>query len=110
LVGAGWSARIHRRGADRRAVWPANAALVGPALEPRPADADFPWDWLDPGRKHLLVTMGTLSMDLAEGSTAGWRRRSNRWGQASAIVVAPEYAIPDPPAHVLVLRRCRCSS
>src|SRR4051812_11839526 len=28
--------------------WPDNAALVGPALAPRSAGTDFPWDWLDP--------------------------------------------------------------
>jgi len=86
--------------------WPDNAALVGPALEPRPADAGFPWDWLDPGRKHLLVTMGTLSMDLAEGFYRRMAQALEPLGdRLQAIVVAPEYAIPDPPAHVLVLRQ-----
>lgn len=86
--------------------WPENAALVGPALEPRPADVDFPWDWLDPARKHLLVTVGTLSMDLAED----FYRRMVRAlepleKQLQAIVVAPEYALPDPPAHIFVQSR-----
>jgi UDP:flavonoid glycosyltransferase YjiC (YdhE family) len=86
--------------------WPDNAALIGPALEPRPADADFPWDWLDPDRKHLLVTVGTLSMDLAESF---YHRMAQALeplgGRLQAVVVAPEYALPDPPAHVLVRRR-----
>src|SRR5690242_6080576 len=47
--------------------WPANAYLVGPALTARAPDPEFPWEWLDPGRRHVLVTMGTLSMDLAQG-------------------------------------------
>jgi UDP:flavonoid glycosyltransferase YjiC (YdhE family) len=86
--------------------WPDNAALVGPAIEPRPADVGFPWDWLDPGRKHVLVTMGTLSMDLAESFYRRMAQALEPLGdRLQAVVVAPEYAIPDPPAHVLVLRQ-----
>ncbi len=47
--------------------WPDNAELVGPALVRRPNDPGFPLDWLDPGRHHVLVTMGTLSKDVASG-------------------------------------------
>jgi MGT family glycosyltransferase len=35
--------------------------FTGPVLAPRPAPGPFPWEWLDPGRQHLLVTLGTLS-------------------------------------------------
>jgi MGT family glycosyltransferase len=35
--------------------------FTGPALAPRPEPGLFPWEWLDPGRRHLLVSLGTLS-------------------------------------------------
>ncbi len=43
----------------------AHVRLVGPAFGERAGDPDFPWDWLDPARRHVLVTMGTLADDLA---------------------------------------------
>lgn len=86
--------------------WLRDAALVGPALGPRAADNDFPWQWLDPGRKHVLVTMGTLSMDLAESFYQRMTQALEPLGdRLQAIVVAPQYAIPDPPQHVLVVRQ-----
>ena len=86
--------------------WLRHAAFVGPALGQRAADDAFPWQWLDPARKHLLVTMGTLSMDLA----ASFYRRITQaleplGNRLQAVVVAPEYAIPDPPEHMLVVRQ-----
>jgi MGT family glycosyltransferase len=40
----------------------ARYVFTGPALARRPArEASFPWEWLDPARRHLLVTLGTLS-------------------------------------------------
>jgi zeaxanthin glucosyltransferase len=40
--------------------------LVGPAIGPagRPGAADgFPWEWLDPARRAVLVTLGTANAD-----------------------------------------------
>jgi MGT family glycosyltransferase len=40
----------------------ARYVFTGPALARRPdRDSSFPWEWLDPARRHLLVTLGTLS-------------------------------------------------
>ncbi|MEV8031700.1 glycosyltransferase [Streptomyces sp. NPDC086182] len=36
---------------------------VGPSITARPAAAGFPWDWLDPGRATVLVTLGTANAD-----------------------------------------------
>ncbi|MGW7366841.1 glycosyltransferase [Streptomyces sp. NPDC054841] len=36
---------------------------VGPSLTARPSPAGFPWDWLDPGRATVLVTLGTANTD-----------------------------------------------
>jgi MGT family glycosyltransferase len=38
-----------------------NFAFTGPALARRPDRGSFPWDWLDPGRRHLLVSLGTIN-------------------------------------------------
>jgi zeaxanthin glucosyltransferase len=89
---------------------PSNVVLVGPALAGRAPDPDFPMDWLDPGRKHVLVTMGTLSMDLAKDF---YRRVAEALAplgdRLQAIVVAPEGTFDAPPGgsagHVLVRRR-----
>jgi MGT family glycosyltransferase len=35
--------------------------FTGPALGPRPDRGSFPWDWLDPARRHLLISLGTLN-------------------------------------------------
>jgi MGT family glycosyltransferase len=83
--------------------WPTRTALVGPALATRPPDPDFPHDRLDPDRRLVLVTMGTLSMDIARGfydrAVEALRPLGDR---VQAIVIAPDATIPDPPAHLLV--------
>jgi len=38
-----------------------NFIFTGPALSGRPDNGPFPWDWLDPARRHLLVSLGTIS-------------------------------------------------
>ncbi|WP_129310567.1 glycosyltransferase [Streptomyces sp. L2] len=55
---------------------------VGPSLADRPAGPGFPWEWLDPGRAKVLVTLGTANADaggrfLAECGTA-LRERADR--------------------------------
>ena len=86
--------------------WPENAVLVGPALAPRARDTAFPWDWLDPGRRHVLVTVGTLSMDLAQDFYGRVTEALRPLGDSvQAIVVAPDGSVPEPPGHVLVRSR-----
>jgi MGT family glycosyltransferase len=87
--------------------WPPNLKLVGPALADRPPMGEFPWDWLDPGSRHVLVSMGTLSLDHA---TEGFYNRilaalKPLAGTVQAVVLAPEGAITDPPPHILVRER-----
>ncbi|MGH4027757.1 glycosyltransferase [Actinomycetota bacterium Odt1-20B] len=62
---------------------------VGPAIAERPAP-DFPWEWLDPGRALVLVSLGTANADtgarfLAECATAV-RERAPR---LQAVVADP---------------------
>lgn len=37
---------------------------VGPSITDRPAEPGFPWEWLDPGRATVLVTLGTANADV----------------------------------------------
>ncbi|MFJ5264832.1 glycosyltransferase [Streptomyces sp. NPDC088387] len=37
---------------------------VGPSVVDRPAPPGFPWEWLDPGRATVLVTLGTANSDV----------------------------------------------
>lgn len=85
--------------------WPDNAVLVGPALAERPRDTTFPWDWLDPGRRHVLVTVGTLSMDLAQDFHARVIEALRPLGRdVQAIVVAPDGTVQDPPPGDVLVR------
>ena len=40
---------------------PGKFIFTGPALAGRLDHGSFPWDWLDPARRHLLVSLGTIS-------------------------------------------------
>lgn len=85
--------------------WPDNAVLVGPALGPRPPDTTFPWDWLDPGRRRVLVTVGTLSMDLAgEFYARVVEALRPLRDSVQAIVVAPDGSVPAPPGRDILVR------
>jgi UDP:flavonoid glycosyltransferase YjiC (YdhE family) len=88
------------------AVFPDHFALVGAVLGHRPPVPDFPWEALDPDRKLVLVSMGTLAQDLATDfyrrAAEGLRPLGHR---LQAVVVAPEGAVPDPPDHLIVRPR-----
>lgn len=82
---------------------PPGVEMVGAALARRAA-VDFPWDQLDPARKHLLVTVGTISMDMSEDFfgriTAALRPLADR---VQPILVASPAVIPDPPAGAIIV-------
>src|SRR5262249_15542472 len=72
---------------------------VGPSLADRPAGPGFPWEWLDPGRAKVLVTLGTANADagrrfLAE-CLAALRERADR---VQAVLVDPGDILRAVPA------------
>jgi MGT family glycosyltransferase len=76
-------------------------AFTGPALTRRPDGGPFPWEWLDPGRQHLLVSLGTLN------GPAGQRffrvvldAVAELGAELQVVIVAP--ALDGAPPHVLV--------
>ena len=67
---------------------------VGPSVADRPAPPGFPWDWLDPARPTVLVTLGTANTDvgarfLSECQAAA-RERADR---TQTVIVDPAGAI-----------------
>ncbi|MEU3299008.1 glycosyltransferase [Streptomyces sp. NPDC006678] len=64
---------------------------VGPSLSGRPSPAGFPWDWLDPGRATVLVTLGTANTDAgARFLTESARALRARADRLQGVVVDPE--------------------
>lgn len=78
--------------------------LVGPALAARPQTVDFPWGWLDPDRSHVLVTMGTMTLGVADDFLRRVVEAVAPLGdRLQVVVVSPEQAVLGAyPPHVLV--------
>lgn len=88
------------------AALPDACVLVGPALGRGPAYQGFPWDWLDPGRKHVMITVGTLADGVAgEFFATAVRALADLGDRLQVLLVAPADAVPDPPGHFLVAAR-----
>ncbi|HEX5405145.1 MAG TPA: nucleotide disphospho-sugar-binding domain-containing protein [Pseudonocardiaceae bacterium] len=79
--------------------------LVGPLTAERPAPS-FPYQWLDPDRKHVLVTMGTLADDLSADFYHRALAALGPFGDTmQVIVVAPPSGLPSPPDNTIVVPR-----
>jgi MGT family glycosyltransferase len=81
--------------------FPGHFVLVGPAMLERPSA--FEWELLDPARRKVLITVGTLAAGLAgdfcqRAAAAVAPLRA----AVQAIVVGPPDLLPDPPGNVLV--------
>ncbi len=86
--------------------FPDHYALVGPALAARQAGPDVSWRRLDPARRHLLMTVGTLAEDIAGDFYERTVRALEPLGdRLQAILVAPAGTVRDPPEHILVAQR-----
>jgi zeaxanthin glucosyltransferase len=85
---------------------PGHFVLVGAALGPRRTDPGFSWDWWDPGRRHLLITAGTLSDHLVGDFVARLMAAVAPMGSGVQVVLnTAADAVPNPPPHVLVVPR-----
>jgi UDP:flavonoid glycosyltransferase YjiC (YdhE family) len=68
---------------------------VGPSISERPVADGFPWEWLDPSRERVLISLGTANADvggrfLAE-CVAAVRERAH---QVQALVADPGSTLP----------------
>ncbi|MGW7749970.1 glycosyltransferase [Streptomyces violaceusniger] len=81
---------------------------VGPSIAERPATTDFPWEWLDPARLAVLVTLGTANTDAGARFLTECREAVRaRAGRFQTVIVDPEGVLaPDGPddSDVLVRR------
>ncbi|HEX9033664.1 MAG TPA: glycosyltransferase [Streptosporangiaceae bacterium] len=82
-------------------LFPAHYVLVGAAMLERPGD--FAWDLLDPARRKVLITVGTM----ADGLAADFYQRAAAAvaplaAKVQAIIAGPPELLPDPPGNVLV--------
>ncbi|MEW2305412.1 glycosyltransferase [Streptomyces sp. NPDC006655] len=71
---------------------------VGPSISARPAAEGFPWEWLDPSRDRVLVSLGTANADvggrfLAECVSA-LRERADR---VQGLIADPGGTLPPAP-------------
>lgn len=80
--------------------------LVGPAIGQRADDPEFPWHWLDPARRHVLVTMGTLATELAQSFNArAIAAFAPMASEVQAIVLGEADTVAQHAENVLVLPR-----
>ncbi len=82
--------------------FPGGPVFVGPAVGQRPEPADFPWDALDPVRRRLLVSLGTVNGDAGVRFFDVLRHALEPLAdRVQAVVVAPADALPEPPPYLL---------
>ncbi|WP_329270920.1 glycosyltransferase [Streptomyces sp. NBC_01451] len=71
---------------------------VGPSVADRPAPPGFPWDWLDPARATVLITLGTANTDVGERflteCRAAARERADRM---QTVIVDPAGVLGGTP-------------
>jgi zeaxanthin glucosyltransferase len=82
--------------------FPGHFALVGAAMLDRPGD--FAWELLDPARRKVLITVGTMATGLA----ADFYQRAAAAvaplaGTVQAVIAGPPEALADPPGNVLIV-------
>lgn len=74
--------------------------FTGPALAARPDRGSFPWEWLDPQRRHLLVSLGTLNGPAGERFFATAVEALAGLGhELQAVIAGPPR--DDAPPHIL---------
>ena len=82
---------------------PAPYAFVGPAVVggARP-DVAFPWEWLNDGRRAILITLGTVSRDRDHRFFDVMLEALREMPDLQAVMVAPEELGKNAPDNVLV--------
>ncbi|MFJ1563642.1 glycosyltransferase [Streptomyces erythrochromogenes] len=83
--------------------FPAHHAYVGPAFGARPAAPGFPWQRLDPGRRRVLVSLGTLNQEAGARFYEAVLGAAERLAEEVQLVLAaPAAAVGEVPDHVLL--------
>ena len=80
---------------------PPECVLTGPALG-RPDRGSFDWDWLDPSRRHVLVSLGTLNGPAGERFYRVVTEALADLGpELQAVIVGPAPESADVPSHLM---------
>ncbi|GHE28905.1 glycosyltransferase [Streptomyces vinaceus] len=88
------------------AEFPASHAFVGPAFGARPAAAHFPWRRLDPERRRVLVSLGTLNQEAGGRFYATVLQAAERLAEdVQLVLVAPASLVGPVPGNVLLQER-----
>ncbi|WUG91303.1 glycosyltransferase [Streptomyces sp. NBC_00454] len=83
--------------------FPPHYAFVGPAFGARPPAPGFPWERLDPARRRVLVSLGTLNQEAGGrfyGAVLGAAERLS--GEVQLVMVAPASLVAAAPRNVLL--------
>jgi len=84
-------------------IFPSHWVFVGPSIDKRVSNVTFPWDWLDPAREHVMVSLGTVNPAAgARFMATAMQAVSPLAEQLQVILVAPPGMINSPPNHVQV--------
>lgn len=83
--------------------FPEHYAFVGPSIGARAGTVAFPWDWLDPARQHVFVSLGTVNPAAGRRffatAVAALAPLADR---IQAILVAPPEVVDSAPEHMLI--------
>jgi MGT family glycosyltransferase len=86
--------------------FPSEWLFVGPAIEKWHISVEFPWAWLDPKRRHVLVTLGTVNASSGthffEAAIAAATQLEDK---IQMIVVAPDGMLTINAQNILILPR-----
>ncbi|MGH3888547.1 MAG: glycosyltransferase [Pseudonocardiaceae bacterium] len=83
--------------------FPGHYVFVGPSIGARAGAPEFPWDWFDPHREHVLVSLGTINREIGPRFFAtAVQAVAPLADRLQAILVAPPDVVGAPPDHVLV--------
>ena len=83
--------------------FPHHYVFVGPAIGVRAGAPEFPWDWLNADRQHVLVSLGTLNREVGQRFfTTAVQAAAPLADRLQLILVASPDLVDSPPDHVLV--------
>ncbi|MCX5409350.1 glycosyltransferase [Streptomyces sp. NBC_00335] len=83
--------------------FPPHYAFVGPAFGSRPSVPGFPWEQLDPERRRVLVSLGTLNQEAGGrfyGAVLGAAERLHK--EVQLVLAAPAALVGKVPGNVLL--------
>ena len=84
-------------------VFPGHYVFVGPSIGARANSGSFPWNWLDPARRHVLISLGTVNPAAGQRFfTTTVEAVEPLAERLQAILVAPPGLLGAVPDHVLV--------